>query len=250
MDISLAGKVAVVTGAASGMGAATARLLAAAGAVVVPCDWDRSGVEQTAHEIEVRPAVFDVTDPDSCRDVIARTVADFGGLDVVVNAAGVIVRAHAWQTSDSEWRRIFAVNVDGTFFMSRSAVPAMRERGGGSIVNFGSIWGSVGAAGTAAYTATKGAVHQLTRSMALEHARENIRVNAVCPGEIDTPMLASQRSQPATREYLEGLADATVPMGRLGRPEEVARVVVFLASDHASYMTGALVNVDAGYTAR
>jgi meso-butanediol dehydrogenase/(S,S)-butanediol dehydrogenase/diacetyl reductase len=140
--------------------------------------------------------------------------------------------------------------VDGVFFMCRVALSAMRAQGVGTIVNFGSIWGEVGSEGHAAYAATKGAVHQLTRSMALEHARDGIRINAVCPGEIRTPMLASGRSSPPSEADLIALADATIPMGRLGEPEEVARVVAFLVSEEASYMTGAMIEVDAGYTAR
>jgi NAD(P)-dependent dehydrogenase (short-subunit alcohol dehydrogenase family) len=160
------------------------------------------------------------------------------------------VRSPAYATSDADWRRIFAVNVDGVFFMCRAALSAMRAQGVGTIVNFGSIWGEVGSEGHAAYAATKGAVHQLTRSMALEHARDGIRINAVCPGEIRTPMLASGRSAPPSETDLIALADATIPMGRLGEPEEVARVVAFLVSEEASYMTGAMIEVDAGYTAR
>ena len=250
MDLGLDGMVALVTGAASGMGAATAVALAAEGAHVVPCDIDAASVAGTAEAVGGTPAVFDVTDAAACSRAVEDIARDRGRLDILINAAGIIVRSEAWETSDADWDRIFAVNVSGVFYMSRAAVPAMRASGGGSIVNFGSIWGSVGSAGTAAYTATKGAVHQLTRSMALEHAEEGIRVNAVCPGEIDTPMLSSARTVPVTREFLDRLASDTVPTGRLGRPEEVAAVAAFLASSAARYMTGALVNVDAGFTAR
>ncbi len=244
------GKVAIVTGAASGMGAATARALAGHGATVVIVDRNAEGAGAIAHEIATAtPLVGDVASSAFCDGVVADTMETHGRLDVLVNAAGVIVRAPAHVTSDDEWRRIFSVNVDGVFYMSRAAVAAMLESGGGAIVNFGSIWGDVGSGGHAAYAATKGAVHQLTRSMALQHAREGIRVNAVCPGEIQTPMLVSERPAPPTPEDLEALAES-VPMGRLGRPDEVAAVVAFLASDEASYMTGALVAVDAGYLAR
>jgi NAD(P)-dependent dehydrogenase (short-subunit alcohol dehydrogenase family) len=126
----------------------------------------------------------------------------------------------------------------------------MVERRSGVIVNFGSIWGDIGSAGVAAYCATKGAVHNLTRAMALDHARDGVRILAVCPGEVDTPMLSSERSAPPTRAFLDDLADRTIPVGRLAQPEEIARVVVFLASDAASYMTGSLVTVDGGFTAR
>jgi NAD(P)-dependent dehydrogenase (short-subunit alcohol dehydrogenase family) len=126
----------------------------------------------------------------------------------------------------------------------------MQRGGGGAIVNFGSIWGGIGSVGALAYCASKGAVHQITRAMALEHATENIRINAVAPGEVDTPMLVAERDARPSAEDLQALADANIPMKRLARPEEIAEVVIFLASNAASYMTGAIVSVDAGYTIR
>jgi NAD(P)-dependent dehydrogenase (short-subunit alcohol dehydrogenase family) len=242
-------KVAIVTGAASGMGAASARRLAADGVTMAVVDRDGDGLAVVAAELSAAAHLGDVSSAAFCDTTVAAVMEAHGRLDILVNAAGIIVRAPAHATTDEDWRRIFAVNVDGVFYMSRAAVRAMRGRGG-AIVNFGSIWGGVGSAGHAAYAATKGAVHQLTLSMALEHARDGIRVNAVCPGEIRTPMLSSQRASPPTEEQLQALADATVPLGRLGEPEEVAQVVAFLASEAASYMTGSLVHVDGGYTAR
>ncbi len=248
--MEFADRVAIVTGGASGMGAATARLLAARGASVVVVDRNAQGAGEVAAEISGSARPGDVGSSAFCDDLVGETVSAQGRLDVVVNAAGVIVRAPAHETTDDEWERIFGVNVDGVFYMSRAAVRVMAAAGRGVIVNFGSIWGDVGSDGHAAYAATKGAVHQLTRSMALEHARDGVRVNAVAPGEIRTPMLASERETPPSDEELQRLADETVPMGRLGDPVEVAEVVAFLASDAASYMTGSIVTVDAGYTAR
>jgi meso-butanediol dehydrogenase / (S,S)-butanediol dehydrogenase / diacetyl reductase len=144
---------------------------------------------------------------------------------------------------------MFNVNVSGSFYMARAALRQMVQQKSGAIVNFGSIWGDVGAAGVAAYCASKGAIHNLTRALALEHAGDNIRINAVCPGEVNTPMLQSERSEAVTPDLLERLA-ATVPMGRLAAPEEIAQVVLFLTSKNASYMTGSLVMVDGGYIAR
>ena len=243
--------VVMITGAASGMGAATAREFTATGATVAIVDRNRELAEEVAAGIgSPAPIIGDVGDSSFCDQAVKRVVEVYGRLDVLVNCAGIIVRADALGTSDEDWRRIMGANVDGVFFMSRAAIPQMQKQGKGAIVNFGSIWGGVGAAGVTAYCATKGAVHQITKAMALDHVQDGIRINAVCPGEVNTPMLASERPQPPTPEDLQKLAEETIPMARLAEPEEIARVVVFLASDAASYMTGSLVTVDAGYTAR
>jgi NAD(P)-dependent dehydrogenase (short-subunit alcohol dehydrogenase family) len=235
------GRIAIVTGAASGMGAATARLLADAGAVVLGADLVRT---------PATTLVGDVSAPGFCDAAVAEAVAQHGRLDIVVNAAGVIVRADAPATDNDAWYRQMRVNVDGTFFMCRAAVRQMRLQGSGAIVNFGSIWGSAGGKGHVAYATAKGAVHNLTRSLALDHAREGIRINAVCPGEVDTPMLrGAGRTVPLTDAQLAEMADRVVPNGRLAQPEEIGRVVVFLCTDAASYMTGALVPVDGGWSA-
>lgn len=248
MDFS--GQVAVITGAASGMGAATAREFAAAGGRVVIVDRNEALAQRVASEIGAEaPIIGDVSDSAFCHRAVEVTLERHDRLDVLVNAAGVIVRADAEQTTDEQWQRIMGVNVNGVFFMSRAAIGPMKKHGKGAIINFGSIWGSVGAAGVVAYCATKGAVHQMTRAMALDHVNDGIRINAVCPGEVNTPMLASERSEPVTPDLMQRLA-GTVPMGRLAEPVEIARVVLFLASDAASYMTGSLVTIDAGYTAR
>lgn len=242
-------QVAIVTGGASGMGAATARELVAAGARVVIVDKNVVMATAFAEEIGAEVLIGDISDSGFCAEVVERVVDWYGRLDILVNAAGVIVRADALGTSDEQWQRVMNVNVSGVFYLSRAAVKVMKAQGKGAIVNFGSIWGGVGAAGVVAYCASKGAVHQLTRAMALDHVKDGIRINAVCPGEVNTPMLSSERSEPVTEEILQRIA-STVPMQRLADPVEIARVVLFLASDDASYMTGAMVNVDAGYTAR
>jgi NAD(P)-dependent dehydrogenase (short-subunit alcohol dehydrogenase family) len=144
-----------------------------------------------------------------------------------------------------------AVNVDGVFFMCRAALRPMTAQRSGAIVNFGSIWGELSGKGALAYAASKGAVHQITRTLAIEHARDGVRVNAVCPGEVDTPMLrAAGRAQPLSDAEAREMGERVVPMGRLARPEEIARMVLFLCSDHASYVTGAMHYVDAGYSAQ
>ncbi len=247
---ALAGKVAVVTGGASGMGAATVRAFVEEGATVTIVDLDGDGAAAVAGETGSTALVGDVGDPAFCDGAVDAVVTTHGCIDVLVNCAGVIHRADAEGTGDDDWRRVMSVNAGGVFYMSRAAVRHMAARGSGSIVNFGSIWGGVGAAGVLAYCASKGAVHQLTRAMALDHADDGLRINAVAPGEVDTPMLASGRAERPTPADLERLADETIPVRRLARPEEVARVVLFLASDEASYMTGAVVPVDGGYTAR
>jgi meso-butanediol dehydrogenase / (S,S)-butanediol dehydrogenase / diacetyl reductase len=242
-------KIAIVTGGASGMGAATARELAAAGAKVIIVDRNAALAAGVAQEIGAESIIGDVSDPDFCQRVVDEAVEKYGRLDILTNAAGIIVRADALGTTNEQWQRVMNVNVSGIFYLSRAAVAVMKKQGKGAIVNFGSIWGGVGATGVVAYCASKGAVHQLTRAMALDHVKDGIRINAVCPGEVNTPMLASERSEPVTAEILQRIA-STVPMERLADPVEIARVVLFLASDDASYMTGAMVNVDAGYTAR
>lgn len=248
MDFS--GKTALITGAASGMGAATAREFTAAGGKVIIVDINPETAEKVAAEIGSQPPLIgDVSDSYFCQHAVDSALKEHGRLDVLVNCAGTIVRSDALGTSDEAWHRVMAVNVNGVFFMSKAAVVPMKKQGKGAIINFGSIWGGMGASGVVAYCASKGAVHQITKAMALDHVKDGIRINAVCPGEVNTPMLASERPTPPTPEDLQKLAEETVPMGRLAEPIEIARVVLFLASDAASYMTGSLVTVDAGYTA-
>jgi NAD(P)-dependent dehydrogenase (short-subunit alcohol dehydrogenase family) len=243
------GKVAVITGGASGMGAATAREFRAAGAEAVIVDHNAELAAQVVDEIGGTAVIGDVSDSVFCNMAVERVLKGYGRLDILVNAAGIIVRADALNTSDEQWQRVLNVNVNGVFFMSRAALGPMKKQGKGVIINFGSIWGEVGAAGVVAYCASKGAVHQMTRAMALDYVKDGIRINAICPGEVNTPMLASERSEPVTPEMMQRLAEA-VPLGRMAEPVEIARVVLFIASDAASYMTGAMITVDAGYTAR
>ena len=234
------------------MGAATAREFARRGATVVLIDVNGEGAEVVSAELSSETMVIagDVSDSSFCDAAIDRVVERFGRIDVLVNAAGTIHRADSLGTDDADWRRVMSVNVDGMFYLCRAALRPMTAARSGVIVNFGSIWGGVASAGATAYCVSKGAVHQLTRALALDHVEQGIRVNAVAPGEVNTPMLASQRERPPSAADLQALADATIPMKRLADPTEIAKVVVFLASDDASYMTGEIVHVDAGYTAR
>jgi len=248
-DQEFAGKVVAVTGAASGMGEASARLFADRGATVAAIDIAET-VVAVAEQIGGDAYRGDLASSAFCRETVDAIAASHGRLDVLVNAAGTIHRADSLGTSDEDWDRVMSVNVNAMFYMCRAALSHMVEAQSGAIVNFGSIWGGVASAGSTAYCVSKGAVHQLTRALALDHVEQGIRVNAVAPGEVRTPMLSSQRAEPPSEADLQALADATIPMKRLAEPIEIARVVAFLASDDASYMTGEIVHVDAGYTAR
>lgn len=244
------GKVAIITGGASGMGAATAKIFTAAGGHALIVDKNEVLAREVANTLENCTALIgDVSNSSFCNDTVKRALQEFGQLDVLVNAAGIILRADALKTTDEAWQNVLNINVNGVFFMSRAAIVPMKAQGKGVIINFGSIWGGVGATNVVAYCASKGAVHQITRAMALDHVQDGIRINAICPGEVDTPMLRSGRTTPPTAEDMQALADS-VPMKRLAKPAEIAKVVCFMASDAASYMTGAMVPVDAGFTAR
>ena len=244
-------KSIIITGGASGMGAASARKFAASGANVTIVDINKKLAHQVANEINtVDPIIGDIRDSIFCNQVIEMTIERYGKVDVLINCAGTILRADAENTTDEDWHRVMSTNVDGLFFMSRAAIKPMVGNGNGAIINFGSIWGSVGSAGVVAYCASKGAVHQITRAMALDHAKDGIRINSVCPGEVNTPMLSTGRKFPPTQEDLKKLADKTIPVARLAEPEEIANVVFFLASEDASYMTGSMVTVDGGFTTR
>lgn len=243
-------RCAVITGASSGMGAACAREFAKAGYKVVVAGRNAARSHQVAEEIGAdAPMVGDIADISFCRSLIDTAMSRYGRIDALINAAGIIARSGAAETTDEQWKRVLDVNLGGVFYTCRAALPIMKRQGNGAIVNFGSIWGEVASAGVAAYCASKGAVHNLTRAMALEHAKDGIRINAICPGEVNTPMLQSERKEPVTAQLLDTIAQ-TVPMGRLSDPAEIARVVLFMASDAASYMTGSMITVDAGFTAR
>jgi 2,3-dihydro-2,3-dihydroxybenzoate dehydrogenase len=240
-------RVVAVVGGASGIGAATARRFAAAGDRVVVLDLNEPSPDALPEDVDARR--LDVTDSAACDAEVDRIASGHGRLDVLVNAAGIMLRVGTLNTSDEDWRRVFAVNVDGVFYASRAAARAMVATGGGAIVNIASISGIVASVNQTAYCTTKGAVIMLTRAMAIDFARQNIRVNAVCPGEVDTPMLrAGGRSEPLDDDAIAALGERVVPIGRVAEPDEIAAVIEFLASPAASYVTGATVPVDAGYT--
>ena len=245
-------KVIIVTGATSGMGAETAVQLAVQGAKVMLFGRNLTRANNVKNRIEnnggiAEVCIGDVTESSAADNVVEKTLSSFGQVDGLVNAAGIIYRGNAEQTGDDDWRASMATNVDGSFFMSRAAVRVMKS---GSIVNFASTCGLVGAAGLTAYCVTKGAVVQLTRAMALDHAKQNIRVNSVCPGAIDTPMLVSGHEKHIHKDDVFASNVDSIPQGRIAGPEEVANVVVFLCSDFSSHITGTNIPVDGGYTAQ
>lgn len=241
------GQVALVTGAGSGIGEACALMLAERGARVLVADIDPAAGERVSALIggTASPFTVDVADPDQCAAMVAAAVERFGRLDVAVNNAGIAgPSAAAGEYPLDGWRQVIAVHLDGTFYCCRAEIRAMKEAGGGSIVNMASILGSVGFQNAPAYVAAKHGIVGLTRAAALDHAGDGVRVNAVGPGFIQTPLLDN-----AAAEVVAGVA-ALHPVGRLGTPREVAELVCFLASGAASNMTGGYYVTDGGYTAR
>lgn len=244
--MKLQGKVAIITGGASGIGAATARLFVEEGAKVVLVDLN---VEKgKAFEAELKAqnadALFvkaNITSEEEVQNIYKETIAAFGKVDIVFNNAGIGRVTPTEELEYAEWRNTVNVDLDGVFLVAREAIREMLKSGGGTIVNTASMYGWVGSPGSLAYNAAKGGVINLTRSLALEYATKNIRVNALAPGFIDTPIIPEE-----SKEVLKTMT----PMRRLGQSEEMAKAVLFLASDDSSFMTGNVLTVDGGYTAQ
>ncbi len=247
----LENKKAIVTGGAGGIGRATALAFAAEGAQVAVVDLRADAAEAVVEEIRAAGGTAvaiaaDVSNEDDIQRIIATTVAEFGGVNVVFNNAGIIRRTTAVETTAEEWDRVFGVNVKSIFLMCKHVVPIMAANGGGSIVNTGSGWGLKGGGQAISYCASKGAVVNMTRALAIDHGPQGIRVNSVNPGDVNTGMLleeARQLSQDANA-FLAESADR--PLGRMGQPSEIAAAVVWLASDDSSYVTGSALVVDGG----
>ncbi len=250
----LTGKACLVTGAAVGIGRAIAEAFVREGARVAMADRDAQAGEQARQQLASHGEVVflsgDVSRAEDARRMVDGAAEAFGRVDVLVNNAGVTLRASVVDTEESDWDHVLAVNLKGVYLCSKYAIPHMIRAGGGSIINIGSIASFIGLPENAAYNASKGGVLTLTRNMALDYARYNIRVNAICPAMIMTPMLESFiRIQPDPEVYVRAVEQA-IPLGRIGRPEDVAPAAVFLASDESRFITGSALMVDGGYTAR
>ncbi|ATY13119.1 short-chain dehydrogenase [Amycolatopsis sp. AA4] len=244
MTKELAGKVALVTGAARGVGEATVAWLRARGARVVATDL-RPEVEKLADE-DVAVLVGDVSEEDVAVRSVAAALERFGGLDILVANAGRSVNKPVTETTAADWDEVLSVNARGAFLHAREAFRVMRDNGGGAIVTVGSFASTVGLAEAAAYSASKGALSQLTKVLALEGAPHGIRANVVAPGVVETDLLDSFRAD--SRAYLRSFGDVH-PLGRVAQPEEIAEVIGFLASPRSAFVTGAVVAADGGYTA-
>lgn len=242
--------VVLVTGASSGIGAATAIAFAEAGWDVMAAGRDEGRLEEVA-DVSTKIVTWsgELAESEDCDELVRDTLDEFGHLDCLVNNAGVIVRASVVDTSDEEWRYTMAINLDVPFFLSRAALPHLLSAEG-SIVNIASDWGLRGGERAAAYCASKGGIVLLTKAMAKDHARDGLRVNAICPGDVDTPMLAAEADEQGMEldAYLEEAAEE-IPSGRVATPEEIAGLALFLASDAATHITGAAVPIDGGVTA-
>jgi NAD(P)-dependent dehydrogenase (short-subunit alcohol dehydrogenase family) len=254
MSGRVAGKVALITGGASGIGKATAKLFAREGAKVAISDLNATAGEALAKEIGGGTIFIrhDTTSEADWKAAIASVIKAFGRLDVLLNGAGIALRKSLLETTMEEWRKVQAVNLDGVFLGTREGIAAMRKTGGGSIINISSIAGLVGLAPSAAYCASKAGVKLLTKAAALECGAERwgVRVNSVHPGYIETPMVMGHVAGANDPVRMKESIEARHPLGRMGRPEEIAEGILFLASDAASFVTGSELVIDGGYTAQ
>lgn len=251
MSSRLTGKIAIVTGAGSGIGRACANAMAREGAKVALVGRRRKRLEQVAQQIGDFTHVIeaDVSKTNEIDRVVTQTLSHFGGLNVLLNNAGVLHIGTAEQITEDQWDETFNLNVRGLWLLSRAVLPHMRKAGGGSIVNIASVLGINGARNRAAYAASKGAVVLLTKCMAIDHGADHIRVNAICPSFVETELTAKVISQAPDPGKVRSERTAVHPIGRLGKPEDVVGMAVYLASDESTWVTGTAFPVDGGYLA-
>ncbi len=244
----LSHKVAIVSGGGSGIGKAIAHAFVREGAQVVICGRNPQKLQSAAKEIGPNcvPVACDVADPAEINSLVSTTVERFKRVDILVNNAGVLLPGTAESLSDEVWDQTFNINVRGVWQLSRAVLPHMRAAGGGSIINTGSVLSTLGARNRVAYAASKGAVLAMTKAMALDHAAENIRVNCICPGIVETEMVVAFGMDEAARKQ----RIAMHPVGRFGQPEDIAGMAVLLASDESKWITGSAFTVDGGYSAQ
>ncbi len=237
--------VVLVTGASSGIGAAVAIAFADAGWDVMAAGRDEGRLAEVADVSEsIATWAGELSASEDCDELIADTLEEYDGLDCLVNCAGILLRGNATETSDDDWRDTMSVNLDVPFYLSRAAIPHLQETTG-SIVNISSYWGLSPGERTIAYSVSKGALITLTKAMAKDHAADGVRINAVCPGGVDTPMLTGEAGEKEVDEFLDEVATYS-PNGRIATPEEVAGLVLFLASDQATHITGTAMSIDGG----
>ena len=250
----LAGKVALITGGGTGIGRAIALAFAREGASVAVAGRRLEKLREVIREIEQGGGKglameCDVSQSKEVERAVRGTTERFGRLNVLVNNAGALSATTVEGISEEEWDRLMAVNMKGPFLMSRAVLPEFRKAGGGAIVNIGSVLGLVAVKDRAAYCASKGGVTMLTKAMALDHAHENIRVNCICPSIVETELVKGVFNQTEQGQAMRKARIATIPLGRIGRPEDVAELAVFLASEESSWLTGAAIPLDGGLTA-
>jgi NAD(P)-dependent dehydrogenase (short-subunit alcohol dehydrogenase family) len=250
--VKLDRRVAVITGAAAGIGEAAARLFAKEGARLVLVDLNAESLEKLAAELEtagviVLEAPGDVSIGAHCHSVVERTMSHFGRLDVLFNNAGIVLNGTLADCTEEEWQRTMDVNLKSMYLLCRRAIPAMQHQGGGSIINMSSVAGPTGVANRGAYSVSKAGVVGLTKSLAIDFIKDGIRVNCICPATVDTPSLRERIASAPDPEEARRAFLARQPMGRMGKPEEIASMALFLASDESRYMTGQAIIMDGGW---